>query len=106
MKRPWQCARVAAVGLVLCGVCFGARVRDEVGLPTLLDRFYPDFVALLKDGRVLAVEYKGEDRCCNDDSKEKRLVGEVWAERSGGRCLFVMPKGKRFEEISAKVGKK
>src|SRR5690606_23600414 len=28
-------------------------------LPTSTDRFYPDFVAELTDGRILAVEYKG-----------------------------------------------
>ena len=28
-------------------------------LPTPTDKFYPDFVALLKDGRTLVVEYKG-----------------------------------------------
>jgi hypothetical protein len=25
----------------------------------------------------------------NDDSKEKRNPGELWAERSNGRCLFI-----------------
>lgn len=57
-------------------------------LPTSTDNFYPDFVALLKDGRVLCVEYKGADRISNDDTKEKRMVGELWAERSNGKCLF------------------
>jgi len=31
-------------------------------LQTSTDRFYPDFVAELTDGRILVVEYKGEDR--------------------------------------------
>jgi len=31
-------------------------------LSTSSDRFYPDFVAQLKDGRFLVAEYKGEDR--------------------------------------------
>ncbi|MEM9083569.1 MAG: DEAD/DEAH box helicase family protein [Planctomycetota bacterium] len=57
-------------------------------LPTSTDNFYPDFVALLKDGRVLCIEYKGADRISNDDTKEKRMVGELWAERSNGKCLF------------------
>jgi len=76
--------------------------RRELGcfwLPTSTDRFYPDFVALLEDGRYLVVEYKGEYLWSNDDSKEKRAVGALWAERSGGRCLFVMPKGKDWEAI-------
>ncbi|MFA6044365.1 MAG: DEAD/DEAH box helicase family protein [Phycisphaerales bacterium] len=55
----------------------------------LADRgFYPDFVAKLKDGRVAVVEYKGEVYRSNDDSKEKDLIGKLWAARSGGRCLF------------------
>ena len=59
-------------------------------LPTSTDYFYPDFVALLKDGRVLVIEYKGEVYKTNDDSKEKRNLGELWAERSGGKALFLM----------------
>jgi type III restriction enzyme len=68
-------------------------------LPTATDRFYPDFVCKLADGRILVVEYKGEDRWSNDDSKEKRRLGELWAERSEGHCLFVMPCGKDFPAI-------
>ena len=68
-------------------------------LPTSTDRFYPDFVARLKDGRLLVVEYKGGDRWSNDDSKEKRRIGELWAEKSQGTCLFVMPKGNDLNEI-------
>ena len=59
-------------------------------LQTSTDRFYPDFVALLTDGRVLAVEYKGDAYASNDDSKEKRALGELWEKRSDGRCLFLM----------------
>ena len=69
-------------------------------LPTSTDRFYPDFVAELTDGRWLVVEYKGEDRWSNDDSKEKRDIGAIWAARSGGACLFAMPKGKDFAAIA------
>ena len=59
-------------------------------LPTSTDRFYPDFVAELNDGRMLVVEYKGAHLVSNDDSKEKRDIGRVWAAASKGRCLFVM----------------
>lgn len=58
-------------------------------LPTSTDYFYPDFVAELVDGRVLAVEYKGEPYKSNDDSREKRQVGERWEKSSDGRCLFL-----------------
>jgi type III restriction enzyme len=59
-------------------------------LPTSTDRFYPDFVAVLKDGRFLVVEYKGADRHSDDDSREKRDIGAVWAAASEGRCVFAM----------------
>lgn len=59
-------------------------------LPTSTDRFYPDFVAELTDGRLFVVEYKGGDRYSNDDSREKRTIGEVWAAASGGKCVFLM----------------
>lgn len=75
------------------------RPDSSFWLQTSTDRFYPDFVAMLNDGRILVVEYKGEDRWSNDDSKEKRAVGELWAERSNGRCLFVMPKGKDWAMV-------
>ncbi len=88
-------------------------VRNTEGKPnhsfwiqTSTDRFYPDFVSRLKDGRFLVVEYKGEDRWSNDDSKEKRALGELWEARSNGLCLFVMPKGKDFEAIRLKVQSK
>jgi len=72
-------------------------------LPTSTDKFYPDFVVQLKDGRILVVEYKGADRWSDDDSKEKRLIGEVWEKRSSGRCLFIMPKGKDWKAIKQKI---
>ncbi len=68
------------------------------------DKFYPDFVCLLKDGRYLVIEYKGENLWSNDDSKEKRDIGGLWEARSQGRCLFVMPNGKDFDAIKARMG--
>lgn len=72
-------------------------------LQTSSDRFYPDFVCALTDGRFLVVEYKGADRWTNEDSMEKRAIGQLWEDRSAGQCLFVMPKGKDFAAIRAKV---
>jgi type III restriction enzyme len=62
---------------------------ESFWLQTATDRFYPDFVALLTDGRVLVVEYKGDAYATNDDSKEKRELGELWEKRSNGRGLFL-----------------
>lgn len=79
------------------------RPEHSFWLQTSTDKFYPDFVALLNDGRILVVESKGEHLWSNDDSKEKLAVGNLWADRSNGRCLFVMPKGTDWSAIVASV---
>jgi type III restriction enzyme len=80
------------------------RPRHSFWLQTSTDRFYPDFVCELVDGRFLVVEYKGLDRWSDDDSKEKRAIGQVWEQKSEGQCLFVMPKGPDWNMILAKLG--
>ncbi|MXY18946.1 MAG: restriction endonuclease subunit R, partial [Synechococcus sp. SB0664_bin_36] len=69
-----------------------ARHSKSFSLPTATDKFYPDFVALMEDGRLLVVEYKGQDRAPDNssDAREKQLIGEAWARVSGGRAVFVM----------------
>jgi type III restriction enzyme len=64
------------------------RTHWSYWLPTSTDRFYPDFVGELTDGRVLVVEYKGADRKDNADSREKRNIGARLAEVSEGQVLF------------------
>ena len=59
-------------------------------LPTSSGRFYPDFVCELMDGRLLVVEYKGEQIRGMAKEIEKAQVGKLWAERSAGRCLFTL----------------
>lgn len=80
-----------------------ARKASSFRLQTSKDWFYPDFVCLLNDGRVLVVEYKGGNADAGwyamPDAEEKRLVGALWEQRSGGKCLFIMPPGKDFEAI-------
>ena len=79
------------------------RQAHSFWLQTASDKFYPDFVALLEDGRILVVEYKGEAYASNDDSKEKKLLGELWADRSGGSCLFLMVDDKKFQKIDLAI---
>jgi type III restriction enzyme len=57
--------------------------RDQASffLPLAHQYFYPDFIAELLDGRILVVEYKGKAYESNDDSIEKRTVGELWAKK-------------------------
>ena len=66
-----------------------SRKPSSFRLQTSKDRFYPDFICQLTDGRILVVEYKGQHLFT--DAEEKRAVGEVWASRSNGKCRFVMP---------------
>jgi len=57
--------------------------------PTPTDKFYPDFVAQLHDGRILVVEYKGA-HLDNEDTREKELVGQAWAWAKASGNLFLM----------------
>lgn len=76
--------------------------KHSFWLQTSTDRFYPDFVCKLKDGRILVVEYKSAADWSNDDNKEKRHLGQLWEALSEGKCLFIMPQGKRLAEIAQK----
>ena len=59
-------------------------------LPTATDKFYPDFVAQLEDGRLLVVEYKGARDADSPDTTEKRTIGELWQRTSHGKGVFVL----------------
>jgi type III restriction enzyme len=76
-------------------------VRDPRAfrLPTSTDYFYPDLICLLADNRVLAVEYKGRQYEDSRDTREKELVGKLWADRSNGKCLFLMVVGQDFSGV-------
>jgi type III restriction enzyme len=71
-------------------------------LPTSTDRFYPDFVAKLNDGRLLVVEYKGT-HLNNEDTKEKELIGKVWAEKSGNLFLLAWKKDKKGRDLGSQI---
>ncbi len=76
-------------------------------LQTSTDKFYPDFVCKLKHGKILVVEYKGGHLADNPDTNEKERLGNLWAERSEGRCRFRMIRTpKEFDKIveAAKLG--
>jgi type III restriction enzyme len=70
-------------------------------LPTTKIGFFPDFVCRLPKGKTLVVEYKSTRDW--DAAKSDRDIGELWEELSGGRCLFVMIKEKRWDWIEAKL---
>lgn len=88
------------------------RTDNSFGLPTSTDKFYPDFVAQLEDGRILVIEYKGKIYMQIDDSKEKQQIGALWEEKSGGKGLFIMVEKKDAQgrdmraQLIAKIGEK
>ena len=86
-----------------------ARHPNSFWLPTSTDKFYPDFVAMLNDGRVLVVEYKGKHLIDNADTREKKLIGELWQSKSNGKGLFLMAEKVRdgmttAEQINEVIG--
>lgn len=65
------------------------RTKGAYWLPTSSDRFYPDFVAELTDGRILVMEYKGANLTDTEDSREKKNIGRRLQEISDGKVLFL-----------------
>ena len=66
-------------------------------------------MALLEDGRLLVVEYKGAHIAEGSDTAEKRAIGELWERKSDGKGVFVLAeksvgeKGTRTQ-ITEKIG--
>ena len=73
-------------------------------LQSVPNRFYPDFVAELSDGRSLAVEYKGAHLEDSGDTERKEWVGKKWADASGGSCVFIMVKDRDYGAIGRVLG--
>ena len=80
-----------------------SRRTTSFRLQTSTDWCYPDFIAMLHDGRILVVEYKGKAWSEMKDAEEKRDLGAVWESRSNGKCLFIMPNGPDLEAIQKKI---
>tara|TARA_R110002124_G_scaffold287273_1_gene472177 strand:+ start:2029 stop:4710 length:2682 start_codon:yes stop_codon:yes gene_type:complete len=85
-----------------------ARHRDSFWLPRLKDRFYPDFVARLQNGRVFIVEYKGQHLVTAEEAREKDILGRLWAKTTGNLFLMVqkISHGKTMgEQMRAAIGR-
>lgn len=81
-----------------------AKKKDAFSLPLSRGRFYPDFVAMLQDGRILVVEYKGAHLASNADTAEKATVGALWARKSNN--LFLMAeKSKDGMDVRQQIAK-
>ncbi len=79
------------------------RKSISFSLQTGTDRFYPDLICQLDDGRVLVIEYKNERDWDLPENVEKRQLGELWESRSNGKGLFIMPRGMNWETIMQKI---
>jgi type III restriction enzyme len=77
------------------------RKRSSFWLQLPHDKFYPDFVAMLIDGRILVVEYKGAH--LYDGETVKRQIGSFYAEAGGKNCLFCMPTNRDFALIDRTI---
>lgn len=68
--------------------------------------FYPDFVAMLNDGRIFVVEYKGAHLV--DGSEEKKNIGETWEEKSNNKAIFLMAvkKDEKGRDVNAQIAEK
>lgn len=73
------------------------RDKGSFWLPLAHSKFYPDFIVELHDGRMFVIEYKGDVYASNDDSKEKDLVGKLWADNGGDKALFLMAVDKKSD---------
>lgn len=84
-----------------------SRHANSFSLPTSTDKFYPDFVAVMEDGRSLVVQYKGKQLSSEEsrDSREKELIGQQWAKALAGKAKFVMATMKRGDrkEVRQKI---
>lgn len=91
----------------LPNIHFWARNREKVD-PFFIQgwrkgKFYPDFVAVTKNGNTIALEWKGEDRISNDDTEYKVEIGQIWEVLGNGKLYFFLVHNGNIEEVLTKV---
>ncbi len=103
-EEEFECARaIDSIDLIETWVRNIPRQHRMFSLPTSTDKFYPDFVCKLTDGRMAVIEYKGADRFDNPEEVEKKIVGETWAKRSEGKCLFLFVSKKISKDLYTQI---
>lgn len=63
--------------------------RHAFRLPYPGGTFFPDFLAKLRNGTLLVVEYKGAHLAHTPETYEKEAIGQLWARKTGNRFLMV-----------------
>jgi type III restriction enzyme len=74
------------------------RAPGAFWLPGFRQRFFPDFIVELRDGRYAAVEFKMTKMELDPEEDAKRTSGTLWAGRSGGKCVFLWVVKETIEE--------
>jgi type III restriction enzyme len=71
-----------------------------VSLPLSPGRFFPDFLAELMDGRIAMIEYKGRLLAELHAEQFKKDIGNLWADRSNGQCVFAWIVNKDWSNLT------
>ncbi len=66
-------------------------------------KFYPDFVAVTKKGNIVALEWKGEDRLENPDTKYKTEIANTWAKLGKGKLHFFLVHNGVVDEVLSEL---
>jgi type III restriction enzyme len=106
--EEWACAKaIDSSDEILYWLRNVSRHPASFRLPTSTDNFYPDFIAKLKDDRVLVVEYKGDFLIGSQDTNEKTLIGELWEKHTKGKGLFLLAvKNKDGKSVAEQIKEK
>jgi type III restriction enzyme len=67
------------------------------------NKFYPDFIALTKSGKTILLEWKGEDRVSNEDTRYKVEIAKEWEKVSNGKTLFFLVNTANIENILSQI---
>ena len=66
------------------------QTKSSFFIQTSSDKFYPDFVAKLKNGKTLIIEYKGDHISDTKDTEEKINLGKFFEDKSSNTVLFLL----------------
>jgi len=72
--------------------------KNSFWLQTSTDKFYPDFIIKLNNGKTIVAEYKGS-HLKNDDTDEKKIIGDVWASKSNNYSFLMLFKNNYKQQL-------
>ncbi|MBN1941427.1 MAG: DEAD/DEAH box helicase family protein, partial [Candidatus Diapherotrites archaeon] len=67
------------------------------------NKFYPDFIAVTKKGTILALEWKGEDRISNEDTKYKLEIGKEWETLGKDKTKFYLVHNDNIDDVLKEI---